>query len=53
MIGAYWIDEHGQRGEPLFFQVATMHDGRLTGVRDYRRREEALKAAKKAAASSG
>ena len=54
MVGAYPIDEHGRRGEPpLFFQVATIRDGKLAGIRDYRRREQALKAAKKAAASSG
>lgn len=53
VVGAYRIDEHGRRGEPLFFQVATIRDGKLAGIRDYRRREQALKAAKKAAASSG
>ncbi len=53
MIGAYWIDERGQKGEPLLFQVATMRDGKITDLRDYRRREEALSAAKKAAGRSG
>lgn len=53
MIGIHWIDENGRRGDPLFFQVATMRDGKLTGLRDYRRRGRALKAAKRAAAGGG
>ena len=32
VIGAYWIDERGQKGEPLLFQVATMRDGKITDL---------------------
>ncbi|HET7744023.1 MAG TPA: hypothetical protein VFK76_04715 [Gaiellaceae bacterium] len=52
MIGVYWVDEDGKRGEPLLFQVASMRDGKLADLRDYRQRGQALKAAKKVAATS-
>jgi hypothetical protein len=48
VVGVYWIDDAGQRREPLLFQLVTMRDGQVTHIQDYRKRERALKAARTA-----
>jgi hypothetical protein len=50
VIGVYWVDAHGERGEPFLFQVATVDDGRIVHLHDYGTRRRALAAAEKIAA---
>jgi hypothetical protein len=49
VVGVYWIDEGGARAEPALFQVARTSDGHIVRLNDYRSRERALKAARRAA----
>ena len=48
VVGIYWIDDAGQRGDPLLFQLVAMRDGQIAHMQDYRKREGALKAARAA-----
>jgi hypothetical protein len=48
VVGVYRIDDKGQRQEPLIFQLVTMHEGQITLMQDYRKRDRALKAARAA-----
>jgi hypothetical protein len=50
VVGVYWVDVHGERGKPFLFQVATVDDGRIVHLHDYRTRRRALAAAKEIAA---
>lgn len=47
-MGIYWIGRDGTRSEPFVFQLVATSDGQITHIQDYRRKEEALKAARAA-----
>ena len=46
VVGIYWIAEDGSRREPLVFQNVTLRDGHIAHIQDYRRKEQALNAAR-------
>ena len=48
VVGVYWIDDAGERADPLLFQLVAMRDGQIVHMQDYRTRERALKAARAA-----
>ena len=48
VVGVYWIDDAGQRADPLLFQLVAMRDGQIAHMQDYSKRERALKAARAA-----
>jgi hypothetical protein len=45
VVGIYWIAAGGSRGDPFVFQFLTVDDGLVAHIQDYRREEQALKAA--------
>jgi len=45
VVGIHWVAEDGGRGQPLVFQNVTVRDRRIRHIQDYRRKEQALKAA--------
>ena len=47
MVGIHWIADDGSQGEPLAFKLVSVRDGWIVHVQDYRRKEQALKAARK------
>jgi hypothetical protein len=47
VVGIHWIADDGSRGEPLIFQLVTVRDGHIQHMQDYRRKEQALKAARR------
>ena len=47
VVGIHWIADDGSQGEPLAFQLVSVRDGWIVHVQDYRRKEQALKAARK------
>jgi len=45
VVGIYWIAADGGRGDPFVFQLLTVDGGLVAHIQDYRRKEQALKAA--------
>jgi hypothetical protein len=45
VIGVYWLGEDGRRREPLAFQAVTLCREHIDQIRDFTRRDRAMKAA--------
>ena len=48
LVGIYWMANDGSRRNPFIFQLVTVDDGRIAHIQDYRRKQQALKAARAA-----
>ncbi len=46
IAGIYWIAGDGSRREPFVFQLVRFRDGQIAHIKDYRRKEQALRAAR-------
>ena len=46
VVGIHWIADDGSHREPLVYQLLRLGDGRILHVQDYRRKDQALKAAR-------
>jgi hypothetical protein len=46
IVGVYWIAEDRSRKEPFSFQLVTVKDGEIAHIQNYRRNEQAIKAAR-------